>query len=304
MPEQEPTHAATRADRSELLERRWRRERAARQESERIAEAGLRRLWEAKNEVDRQVEERTRDLRIAHRQAEAAGAAKTEFLANLSHEVRTPLQTILGALELMPPAPGDDGGHTTEAIRATRDLRDLFDNLLELAQCEVGSVEFDPTPTDLQRLADELDDRWRTRMTGSGLLLVPESSGTARIDPVRLVQIGNALLDNATRFARPGTVRLGLHRVDDEVRLVVADDGPGVDPELLDQIFVPFVQVSGGNDRTVSGAGIGLALVRGLATGMGGSAAAGPAASGGLAVTVVVPTDPADGTARTTGDGA
>ena len=273
-----------------LLERRWRREREARLESERIAETGLRPLWEAKNDVDERVEERTRQLHRARHQAETAAEAKTEFLANLSHEVRTPLQTILAALELAAPARAADRDRLEEAAVATRGLRHLFDNLLELAQCEAGSIDVSSSPTDLEQVADELADRWSERLIARGLLLVPESDGHAVVDGVRLVQIGDALLDNAAKFSVPGTVHLGLARHDDHVQLVVTDDGPGVDTASLERIFEPFVQLQGGNDRLVGGAGIGLALVRGLADQLGGSAAARPSRSGGLAVAVRVPT--------------
>ena len=273
------------------LERRWRRERDARLESERIAEMGLRRLWDAKNELDGRVEERTVELRVARAAAEAAAAAKTEFLSNLSHEVRTPLQTIVAALELAQPARPSDRVRLDEAQGAANGLCQLFSNLLELAQCDVGSIDVVASPTDLDQVADELADRWRDRLTARGLLLVPQSGGRAVVDRVRLVQIGDALLDNAVKFARPGTVRLDVVRAGDRVQLTVADDGPGVDPGALERIFEPFVQLEGGNDRAVGGAGIGLALVQGLALHLGGTATASPSETGGLAVTIGIPAD-------------
>jgi signal transduction histidine kinase len=275
--------------RLERLERRWRRERDARLESERIAEMGLRRLWDAKNELDGRVEERTVELRAARAAAEAAAAAKTEFLSNLSHEVRTPLQTIVAALELAQPARPSDRVRLDEAQGAANGLCQLFSNLLELAQCDVGSIDVVAAPTDLDHVADELADRWRDRLIARGLLLVPQSGGRAVVDRVRLVQIGDALLDNAVKFARPGTVRLDVVRTEDRVLLSVADDGPGVDPGALERIFEPFVQLEGGNDRAVGGAGIGLALVQGLALQLGGTATASPSETGGLAVTVRIP---------------
>ena len=278
------------ADRVELLERRLERERAARRESERIAESGLRRLWEAKNDLDRRVEERTAQLHAAQQRAQAASDAKTEFLANLSHEVRTPLQTIMAALELATPSDPAERDRQHEAVVAAGDLRDLFDALLELAQCEVGSIEVRPAPTDLEQVADDLVRRWQARLTGRGLLLVPESSGTAQVDPIRLAQIADALLDNAAKFALPGTVMLRLVEVPGGgAALEVRDSGPGVPADQRERMFEPFVQLHGANDRVVGGAGIGLALVGGITRCMGGSVAAAAAPEGGLAVAVHIP---------------
>ena len=291
-PEAAPTTAdaeATDAERIAVLQRRLQRERAARRESERISESGLRRLWEAKHQVDRQVEERTAQLRAAQRQAQRASDAKTEFLANLSHEVRTPLQTILAALELTDEHTASAGSHRRQAIDAALALRSLFDDLLELAECEVGSIEIHARPIELQAVADTWVRRWRTPLTERGLLLVPEAAGSAQADPDRLGQIADALLSNAAKFAQPGTVVLSLYLVDERIELVVRDAGPAVPPEELARIFEPFVQLHGGNDRVVGGAGIGLALVRGLARRMGGDASASLTPDGGLQVQVWIP---------------
>lgn len=280
----------TDADRIVVLERRLRREREARRESERIAETGLRRLWEAKSDLDRRVDERTAELQAAQLRAQAASDAKTEFLANLGHEVRTPLQTILAALELSDAANDAERDRRSDAVAAVVALSGLFDDLLELAQCEVGSVDLHPVPTDLELVADELVQRWQGPLAARGLLLVPDSSGTAVVDPVRLQQIADALLANAAKFARPGTVAMRLVRPDQRpLELEVSDHGPGVAADQLERIFEPFVQVQGGNDRTEGGAGIGLSLVRGLARQMGGDAVAAPNDEGGLVVRILLP---------------
>jgi signal transduction histidine kinase len=279
----------TDAERIEVLEQRLQRERTARLESERIAEAGLRRLWQAKVDLDHKVELRTAELRRAKLEAVAASEAKSEFLANLGHEVRTPLQTIVSALELSTPADPADRERCRDAVGAAAELRDLFDDLMELAQCEAGAVELHPVETDLQVLTDDVCHRWGTTLASRGLLLVPESEGSATIDPQRVRRIADALVQNAEKFATGGVVGLRLVRRDDEVLLEVADQGPGVPDQDLERLFEPFVQLHGGNDRSVGGAGIGLALVRGLARQMGGDATAVGTDDGGLRVTVRVP---------------
>jgi signal transduction histidine kinase len=88
---------------------------------------------------------------------------------------------------------------------------------------------------------------------------VPESHGTATVDPVRLDRIADALLANGEKFSDPGTIELRMAAGDDGTTEVeVRDLGPGVAADQLERIFEPFVQAEGGNDRTTRGAGIGL----------------------------------------------
>ena len=281
-------------ERIRLLERRWQREREARLEAEQIAETGLRRLWEAKNDLDRRVEERTADLVRAQAQTEASARAKTEFLAELAHRVRTPLQTILSALELASPATPTDRQRLGDASSAAVELRHLFTNLLELTQLETGTLRAHPRSVHLRDVLDEIGVRWRETLTARGLLLVPEAAGEAAIDDARLHQIADALLDNVARYAQPGVVRVqlaveqpepaGLRSSDraiaSDVVLTVADDGPGLSASQLESAFEPFTTFGG----PASGSGIGLALVRQLTSQLGGTVTA----TGEPGVTVVV----------------
>jgi signal transduction histidine kinase len=280
-------------ERGERLLRRWLREREARHEAERIAEAGLRRLYEANADLDRRVSERTAELEAARALAEGADRTKSEFLANLGHEVRTPLHTILATLELASPVDAADRRRIEDATAATRGLRDMFTNLLELAQFEVGSASTSLTSVQLDELVDELVDTWRSRLAAQGLLLVPEcpSADQALVttDRDRIVQAVTALLDNAEKYAEPGTVRLTVRRTDGWVELVVADDGPGLDDDLVDKVFEPFARAATPGDDPAPGSGVGLTIVRKIAEHLGGSATGRRSASGGFEVEIRVP---------------
>lgn len=283
-------------ERGERLLRRWLREREARHEAERIAEAGLRRLYEANADLDRRVSERTAELEAARALAEGADRTKSEFLANLGHEVRTPLHTILATLELATPVDAADQRRLDDAILATRGLRDMFTNLLELAQFEVGAASTNLADVPLDQVVDELVEDWRSRLAAKGLLLVPECpSGPKALvttDRDRVVQAVSALLDNAEKFADPGTVRLTVRNADGWVEVRVADDGPGVDDELLDKVFEPFARAGSRTEGT--GSGVGLTIVRRVAEHLGGSAVGRRSAGGGFEVEFRVP-DVADG---------
>lgn len=280
-------------ERGERLLRRWLREREARHEAERIAEAGLRRLYEANADLDRRVSERTSELESARALAEGADRTKSEFLANLGHEVRTPLHTILATLELATPVDAADARRIEDATVATRGLRDMFTNLLELAQFEVGSASTNLSEVALDEVVDELVDAWRSRLATKGLLLVPEcpagSQATVTTDRDRVVQALTALLDNAEKYAEPGTVRLTVRRTPGRVALVVADDGPGLDDDLAEKVFEPFARAATTNDDPAPGSGVGLTIVRKIAEQLGGTAHGRRSTSGGFEVEVMLP---------------
>jgi signal transduction histidine kinase len=274
--------------RSALLERQLRRERAARMEAERIAERGLRELYEANRLLDQRVAERTVQLEQARGAALEAAQARTEFLASLSHQVGTPLQTIVSAVELVTTVDEQDHDRLREAAAAAEALGQLFRNLLELAQCEVGDIPATPVSVEMVEIADRLEQRWSARLATVGKLLSPEGSGMATVDPDRMVQIGDLLLDNAFHHADPGLVQLGIWAEGGGARLEVADSGPGVSAADLEVILEPFVQLRDAPTPRL-GSGVGLALARGLAHRLGGTAVALPNAAGGLTVTVRLP---------------
>jgi signal transduction histidine kinase len=234
---------------------------------------------------------------------EASARAKTEFLAELAHRVRTPLQTILSALELASPATPTDRQRLGDASGAAVELRQLFTNLMELTQLETGTLRTDPRPVHLRDVLDEIGVRWRETLTARGLLLVPEASGDVVVDDARLHQIADALLDNVARYSQPGVVRLhltveqpaitGLRSSDraavGDVVLTVSDDGPGLTASQIEAAFEPFTTFG----SAASGSGIGLALVRQLASQLGGTVTA----TGEPGVTVIVRI-PGDGAAQ------
>ena len=179
----------------------------------------------------------------------------------------------------------------------------MFTNLLELAQFEVGTARTTVHTVDLARLVDDTVDRWRSPLATRGLLLVPDCpAGTEALvvtDLDRVAQILDALLDNAAKYAVPGTVRLSVATEAGAFVLRVGDDGPGIEDDLLDKVFEPFARAAGPSDRP-AGSGVGLALVRRIAEYLGGRAVAERSATGGLEIVVSLPgggpTTPADDT--------
>lgn len=254
------------------LERRVERERRARLEAEQIAERGLRDLWLANQELESRVAERTAELERSLRAARVASEAKEAFLAELGHELTTPLHAVLGLLELIDAdkLAGDDRARLEQAAISARQLADLLFGLIELAGAE-GSVTDDEIDTATPRVwLDQLAETWTRRVASAGQLLVPICSAPAR--PVaapwaRLRQVVDLLLDNAVVHAAPGTLRVEL-AIDGSgaLRCAIVDSGPGLDENQLAAAAEPFVRF-GERGRL----GIGLALASRLAQAAGGT---------------------------------
>jgi PAS domain S-box-containing protein len=228
-----------------------------------------------------------RDAEAARVLAEEANRAKLQFLANMSHELRTPLNAISGYVQLLEMGlhgPVTDAQHDTlgRVQRAQRHLLSLINDVLDFARLESGRLEFDVREL---VLADGLADavavtEQAVRAKGLHLDLQPppvEPDGTPlRVwsDREKLQQVLSNLLSNAVKFtARGGSITVDVEQPADTpetIRLCVADTGIGIAADQLARIFEPFVQVDGSATRTADGAGLGLAISRDLAEGMGG----------------------------------
>lgn len=228
------------------LERRLERERAARAESERIAEDALRRMYEA-NEL------------------------KTVLLGTISHELRTPatiLRGLAGHLAAQWEELDDDGRRALvgRLVDNAEHLAELVERVLELARLERGAI--DGTAHDL-RLASwlpELEREWNLMSPDHVVRVEVAEDAVVRCHPTALRQILTNLVSNAQRYAPSGTtVRVRAGRDDEQVVLQVLDEGPGVAPEDRLRIFEPFYRGAGDHVTRTSGFGIGLTVVQRLA---------------------------------------
>lgn len=215
---------------------------------------------------ERALEARARDLVEASR-------AKSEFTANITHELRTPLHGILGMGELIegevygPVTPQQvEAIHTMRA--SARGLLELIDSLLVLARAESLKLEVSRTPVDVAEVVASVVATGRMVVGNRGLALAAEVDAdlpSVRTDRQKLIQILVNLLANAIKFTPDeGSVRIEARSGPSEVTIAVHDTGAGIAPEDIDKIFEPYVQADGSPVREHGGAGIGLSVVRTL----------------------------------------
>ena len=205
----------------------------------------------------------------ARLQAESANRAKGDFLAVVSHEMRSPLFGITGAAELLVHNP-DDGESVRKlagiVTRSSKKLSALVDDLLDLRRIEAGELTVRSEPFHPAQVLRDAIAMLRTDV-GIRLDLAPDVPDQLLGDASRLGQVITNLLDNAVKFGAEAIIV----RATGSLCVDVIDDGPGVPEDAVELIFEPFTQARGGSARPTGGSGIGLSISRRLMESMEGS---------------------------------
>lgn len=256
------------------------------------------RQGDLKQEVPVKTQDEVGQLATVFNQMSAELAAsesnRQELLANIAHELKTPLAILQGHLESMldgveEPEPDKLFSMQEEVMRLTRLVGDLRD--LSLAQ--VHKLELHPQPVDVsektRRAADMLEPMLEEKHLQFKRELA-EGLPQLQLDPDRLNQILYNLITNAIRYTTPGTtITLQTEKTAEGVRLVVADEGPGIAPEDLPHVFEQFYRGDKSRNRASGGSGIGLSLAKSFVEAQGGHIHAENRKTGGAAFVVEFP---------------
>ncbi|HET7551054.1 MAG TPA: ATP-binding protein [Gemmatimonadaceae bacterium] len=251
-----------------------------------------------RNELLQRTELALRDAESARREAESANRSKSEFLAVMSHELRTPLNAIAGFTELLSlgirgPVTEEQLGDLEKIRRSQVTLMGLINDLLSFAKLESGSVHYevsDIAADEALTIAGEFVEL-QLRTKGIRFIHVPcDASVILRGDPEKVQQILLNLLSNAMKFTdRGGSVTVSCEREGSVVHIHVTDTGPGIPEDKIEKIFDPFVQVDQRFTREHRGVGLGLAISRELAVGMGGALSVRSVVGEGTTLTLTLP---------------
>jgi signal transduction histidine kinase/CheY-like chemotaxis protein len=229
----------------------------------------------AEEETDRQtamlideIEAHTRtdlELQRARDIAEAANLAKSRYIVGVSHEIRSPLNTISGYAQLLERDPGRHAGDAARVIRRSAShLVNLVDGLVDISRIENGLLRIERNRVDLAELLDQTVDMFRLQAAAKGLVFEYERS--ARLpahvftDEKRLRQILINLISNAIKYTSSGSASLHVRWRNPVAEFEVADTGIGIAQEDLERIFEPFERVNGGSGAP--GVGLGLTITR------------------------------------------
>ena len=233
-------------------------------------------LWVGYQKALARAEANRRTAVAARADAERAARAKSDFLAAMSHEVRTPMNAVLGAAGLLRQtrldAPQVD--YVEMISNAGSVLMNVLNDILDLSKIEAGKFAILASRTDLRALVKSCADLWTPQAAGAGLTfevhIDPATPTWVTVDAARLNQILFNLLSNAVKFTDAGGVSLALRatpRGPDSVELAftVADTGMGIAPEAITRLFNAFEQADPSISRRFGGSGLGLAISQRLA---------------------------------------
>ena len=246
-------------------------------------------------DLERKVEDQTRELReknlqlqgaiLAERElkqrAEHANEAKGEFLAMVSHEIRTPMNCIVGMTDhlLDTPLLNEQSSMVKAIHNSGQSLVTIISDILDYSKIEAGKIDLESIPIDTRTLAMDVVSMFERSCRDKGIELSVQIDETlpryVMGDPIRIKQVLINLVSNAYKFTDRGAIRIGLRLASESsqaatLRFSIADSGIGIDPNKLGLLFKSFSQVDSSNTRRFGGTGLGLAICKRLVTLMGG----------------------------------
>jgi signal transduction histidine kinase/AmiR/NasT family two-component response regulator len=243
-------------------------------------------------------------LEAARRNAERLTRVKSDFLATMSHEIRSPLSGLLGVIDLL-----RESRLAPEQLQMARIAHDsatsllaVLNDILNFSKVEAAALSIAPEPVGLRNLLGAVAEPHKLQAARKGVELMvrfdPEMPDCVSVDPLRLRQIVNNLLSNAVKFTFAGRIHLNVERDPTEsiarMRFTVRDSGIGMTEAVLDRLFEPFVQADASTTRDFGGTGLGLSISSRLAQLLGGTLEATSVLGQGSVFVLRLPLRPAE----------
>lgn len=230
-------------------------------------------------------------LQKAKEVAEAANVAKTRYIAGISHEIRSPLNSIYGYAQLLERGTAAPSENAVRVIRRSAEhLADLIDGILDISKIENGMLRLNRDRVPLADFLDQIVDMFRLQAAAKGIEFryqrPPNLPAFVHVDQKRLRQILINLLSNAIKYTEQGSATLSVRYRSQVAEFEVSDTGVGIPANELDRVFEPFERGQGANVRAIPGTGLGLTITKLLTQIMGGEISATSTEGAGTTFTV------------------
>lgn len=228
-------------------------------------------------QLNKEINERKRvekELKEAYNRVEQMANLKQDFFSTISHELRTPINAVIGITELMKNNPGEQQEEYLETLSfSSRSLLMLVNDILDLAKLESGKFQFEHITFNTRKVINQVISSFRFKVEEKHLRLPyfvdPALPDYLAGDPNRLTQILNNLLSNAIKFTNEGFVYLQVVAIETKenqavVRFIVEDTGTGIEQDKVDQVFETYTQAEAKTSRKFGGTGLGLSICKNL----------------------------------------
>ncbi|MGE5309353.1 MAG: ATP-binding protein [Deltaproteobacteria bacterium] len=228
--------------------------------------------WSAHQELEKRVEERTRELSQALQEVKNISKRKTDFVSSVSHELRTPLTSIKGYASILlagklGAVPEEVQKRLEKINKHSDELVQFVNDLLDISRLESGKTTMKLQALDLKTLVDEVSDVLTVLMKEKGIefgCLVPENVPDVLGDKEQIKRVFINLINNAIKYSPKGKITVKVIPLGNEVQIDVADTGCGIPENAAGHIFEEFYRVDSAMNQEIKGTGLGLSLVRNI----------------------------------------
>jgi signal transduction histidine kinase len=229
--------------------------------------------WRAQQELEKRVEERTRELTQALEEKETISKRKSDFVSSVAHELRAPLTSIKGYAAILSSGklgvlPEDARLRIEKLNKHSDELVQLVNDLLDIARIESGKVTMRQEPAGLKRIVEETLDLLSVQCKEKQIELsshLGEEVPSVLVDLIQIKRVFINLINNAVKFTpKNGQISVFVHKIIGEVQIDISDTGCGIPADALEKIFNEFYRVDNAINMQVKGTGLGLALVKNI----------------------------------------